>query len=150
MVESRRHRSFNNGFEASTINTHETPAGAGGNAWEEIADASLVLEKAMNHVDTVGSEESDFMYTSTDVDCALKTIRHYSKTLGVKERDLLLMAVKSEEEQESAADGEEMAITRGSGSNFKPPQSPPASFSQELFDLFSKKMYWKGGEQQQP
>jgi len=77
--------------------------------WQEIADASLVVEKAMDRLDTFKSEDTEdpaklkFLLsvvsdddTIGDVEKALAILRKHAGRLGVKETDLL-MAVGSQD-----------------------------------------------------
>jgi len=78
-----------------------------GRAWAEIADASLVVEKAINKIERLKSDEENnsqkihniISLKSQDegnVEEALLVLRKHAERLGVRESDLLL-AVKSED-----------------------------------------------------
>ena len=82
-----------------------------GHTWAEIADASLVVERAINKIETMKSDDTDTSRkiknllsndtdtdgaATADVEQALQVLRKHADRLGVRESDLLL-AVKSED-----------------------------------------------------
>lgn len=78
------------------------------NTWAEIADASLIVERAMDRIHTFGSDVTDTSRKvhdllslesldtmGDDVEQALRVLRKHATRLGVRESELLL-AVKSD------------------------------------------------------
>jgi hypothetical protein len=72
------------------------------NAWDEIAKASLVIEDAINKIDTSlrngeGNSRTHDSTIGSEVEKALTILKKHADRLGVKESDLLL-AVRSDDE----------------------------------------------------
>jgi hypothetical protein len=92
------------------------------NTWAEIADASLVVERAINRIETMKSDDTDTSHRiqdllsmrssdDGDVERALHVLRKHAERLGVRESDLLL-AVKSDGESvDSVAESETRTMT---------------------------------------
>ncbi len=104
------------------------------NTWAEIADASLIVERAMDRIHTFGSDVTDSSRKvqdllslgsldtmGDDVEQALRVLRKHANRLGVRESELLL-AVKSDG-YESKDDDEESVRT--------------LTFGEELMDAFN-------------
>lgn len=64
--------------------------------WQEITEASRVIVKAINRIETVKSEDTDYESTADQVEYALQTLHTYAYSLGIKERELLLLAVNND------------------------------------------------------
>jgi hypothetical protein len=87
--------------DASTINTFEM---ANVEAWEEIAAATMVVERAIREIEPSDAQSitksSGPSTIGEEVEKALQTLKKHAERLGVKESDLLL-AVKSLDEVET-------------------------------------------------
>jgi len=110
-----------------------------GDTWAEIADASLIVERAMDRLDTFKSEDTDDPgklkhllsvmsddQSIGDVEKALGILKKHALRLGVKETDLLL-AVES---HDTAAD-----ISGGADSDLKSYKS--MTIGEELLNVFN-------------
>lgn len=71
--------------------------------WQEITGASRVIVKAINRIESVRSEDTEYESTADQVESALQTLHNYAYSLGIKERELLLLAVNNDGGDDSSS-----------------------------------------------
>jgi hypothetical protein len=96
--ESRSSQRSDGDKDVSTLTEDNTSIG---DPWEDITGASRIIVDAINRIETVTSEDTDYESTADQVEQALETLESYATSLGIKERELLLLAINNERNNET-------------------------------------------------